>query len=70
MFFVVYLDSKSAIRFFRPALENPDNQEKTKISGLSRFSSVGFKKWTLAFVSPGQKKLLLILRQFVKKFFY
>ena len=34
------VDSKSAIHFFRPALENPDNLEKTTFSGLSGFSGV------------------------------
>ena len=34
------VDSKSEIHFFRPALENPDNPEKTNFSGLSRFSGV------------------------------
>ena len=28
------VDSKSEIHFFRPALENPDNPEKTNFSGL------------------------------------
>ena len=56
------VDSKSAIHFFRRALENPDNPEKsqkTNFSGLSRFSSIGqfgLKKWTSAFVSAGQEK--------------
>ena len=50
-------DFKSAIRFFRPALETPDNPEKTNFSGMSRFSRVGLKKWTSAFVSAGQKTL-------------
>ena len=34
------VDSKFEIHFFRPALENPDNPEKTNFSGLSRFSGV------------------------------
>ena len=38
------VDCKSAIHFFRLALENPDNPENTKISGLSRVSGVGLKK--------------------------
>ena len=52
-------DSKSAIHFFRPALENPDNDnsEKINFSGLSRFSGVVLKKWTSAFFSAGQKTL-------------
>ena len=37
------VDSKSAIPFFRPALEKTDNQKKTNFSGLSRFFSVGLK---------------------------
>ena len=47
------VDSKSAIHFFRPALENPDNPEKIIFSGLSRFTGVGLKKLTSAFVSAG-----------------
>ena len=53
------VDSKSAIHFFRPALENPDNLEKNNFSRLSRFSGVGLKKWTSAFVLEGQKTLLI-----------
>ena len=34
------VDSKSAIHFFRSALENHDNPEKTIFSGLSRFFGV------------------------------
>ena len=51
------VDSKSAIRFFRSALENHDNPENTDFSELSRFSGVGLRKWTSAFVSAGQKTL-------------
>ena len=41
--FGVYIPNLQSI-FFRPALENPDNPENTKFSGLSRFSGVGLKK--------------------------
>ena len=60
------VDSKSAIRFFRSALKNTDNPENTDFSGLPRFSGVGMKKWTSAFVSAGQKYPLSIIRQFGK----
>ena len=50
------VDSKSAINFFRSAMENPVNPEKINFSGLSRFFGAGLKKWTSAFVWAGQKK--------------
>ena len=40
------VDFKYAIHFFRPALENPDNPEKTNFSKLSRFSGVELKQLT------------------------
>ena len=58
------VDSKSTIRFFRSALEDPDNPENNEFSGLSRFSGVGLKKWTSAF--GRSKNSLLIIRQFGK----
>ena len=60
------VDSKSAIHFFRPALENPDNPEKANFSGLSRFSGVGLKKMDFSICFGRSKNPLLIPRQFGK----
>ena len=65
MIFIVQISNLQSV-FFRPALETPDNLEKTNFSGMSRFSRVGLKKWTSAFVSAGQKNPSLIPRQFEK----
>ena len=59
------VDSKSAILFFWLALENPDNP-KRQIFRIIEVFRCRTNKWTSAFVSAGQKALLLIPRQFGK----
>ena len=64
MFFAVQIPNLQSV-FFRLALENTDNPEKTNFSGLSRFSGVGLNMgFIICFGSS--KKPLLITRQFRK----